>query len=239
MTEIDGRIAGTLKAISPPWLRRTRGGAIVGAFADVLDELLDFTAEGVRARFPGDWTDPFPLPIPYLASDALPVIGRERRISRGPDERDDVYAARLRRWWTDHQKRGGAIAMLRQIEAFWSESPKRVSLRYASGTRWTLDPTVLDADGLATITRSTHPSNADLTRWARMTVVYELDADPGVLSADDVLAYTTIPREWTAGHVVLRVIVTWGGAVWGDGTEWGDGVTVWGEGASILYDEGV
>jgi hypothetical protein len=239
VTEIDGRVAGTLRRISPPWLQRAKGGAIMGAFADVLDELLDFTAEGVRARFPGDWTDPFPLVIPYLASDSLATIGRERRISRGPEEDDDIYAARLRRWLTDHRTRGNAIAMLRQIEAFWAQSPKRVSLRYVSGTRWTLDPTVLDDDGLGTITRTTHPSNADTTRWARMTVVYELDADPGALTAAQIDAYTRIPREWTAGHVLLRVILTWGGAIWGDGTAWGDGVTTWGDGASVLYDEGV
>lgn len=241
MTDPAGRIGQTLTRISPRWLTRTRGGAIMGGFADVLDDVLELTSYGVRARFPGDWVDAFPLIVPYLASDSLATTGRERRISRGVDEDDDVYAGRLRRWWTDHQRRGNAIAMLRQIEAFWANAPKRVSLRYASGTRWTLDPTTLDAAGLGTITRTTTTSNADLTRWARMSVVYELDADPGALTDAQIDAYTRVPREWTAGHVVLQVVLIWSpGAMWGDGaTEWGDGVTTWGGGGVVLYDEGV
>lgn len=235
----DGLIAQTFVRIAPPWLMRRRGGAILGAFCDVLDDVLDFTAYGVRARFPGDWLDPFPMPIPYLASDSLSVVGRERRISRGPNEADDVYASRLRRWLVDHQRRGNPIAMLRQLEAFWVSAPKRISLRYARGTWWTLDPDTLDADGNATITRSTHTSNADPARWARMSVVYELDADPGSLSATDVDNFTRIPREWTAGHVLMQVVLLWSpGAMWGDGHEWGDG-TEWGGGGTVLYDSGV
>jgi len=220
----ESRIGSALIAIVPPWLQRTNGGAIVRAFGDVLDDVLFDTSEGVRARFPGH------------TEDALGAIGRERRISRGYSESSTAYASRLSRWRIDHRKRGGPIAMLRQLEAFWSASPKRISIRYASGTWWTLDPTTLDADGLGTITRSTHTSNADLTRWARCSVVYELTADPGTLTYADWQAYMQIPNEWNAGHVQLRVFATWnGGGMWGEGATWGGGDT-WGAGGVCISD---
>lgn len=219
----DGPIAGTLKRISPPWLQRTRGGALMGAFGDVLDAELETTAEGARARFPGKETT------------ALPTIGRERRISRGISETDAVYASRLRRWWIDHQKRGGAIAMLRQLEAFWATSPKRVSLRYPSGVWWTLG-----TDG--TITKSTHSTNADLTRWARLQVVYELPSNLGTISYSLYSSMMQVPREWIAGHVLLTVLaVRPGGEMWCDDGLWENDGVLWGGGivVSDLYPGGV
>lgn len=223
----DGPLARMIRRVSPPWLQRTRGGAIMGAFGDVLDDVLDLSGQSIRKRFPGDWQDTFPLPLPFLASDELAPIGRDRRIPRGPDERDDVYAARLRRWLEDHQRRGGALALLGQLAAFWSVAPKRVSLRYPSGVWWTLD-----TDG--TITRSIHPTNADLTRWARLTVVYELPSDPTPISFADFTAFTQIPREWNAAHVLLSVAATWPGAeMWCDDGLWEDDGTLWGGGVVV------
>lgn len=231
----DGRIAGTLKRISPPWLQRTRGAALLGAFGDVLDKVLDYTGGGIRARFPGDANGLVSGDLPTITADSLPSIGRERRISRGINETDEVYAARLRRWWIDHQKRGGAIAMLRQLEAFWATSPKRISLRYPSGTWWTLD-----TDG--TITKTTHSTNADLSRWARLQVVYELDADPGTISYATYSAMMQVPREWIAGHVLLTVLAVWpGGEMWCDDGIWTNDGVLWGGGIVIsdLYPDGV
>ena len=231
----DRRIAGTLKRISPPWLQRTRGGGVLGAFGDVLDDVLERSALGVRARFPGDdGGESFSGDMATVQASSIPVIGRQRRISRGPSETDAVYAARLRRWWTDHQRRGGAVAMLRQLEAFWAAAPKTIHLLYPSGQWWTLD-----TDG--TITRSTHSSNADLTRWARLLVVYDLDSDPNPISYADYLAYMQVPREWSAAHVLTTVVAMWpGGEIWTDDGLWEDDGTLWAGGTVIsdLYPDG-
>ena len=231
----DRRVAGTLKRISPPWLTRTRGGAMLGAFGDVLDDVLERSALGTRARFPGDdGGESFAVDMPTVQASSLPVIGRQRRISRGPSEADSVYAGRLRRWWTDHQKRGGAVAMLRQLEAFWAAAPKTIHLVYPSGMWWTLD-----TDG--TISRDQRTTNADLTRWARLLVVYEFDSDPSPISFADYSAYMQVPREWSAAHVLTSVVAIWpGGELWSDDGLWENDGVLWGGGVVIsdLFPDG-
>ncbi len=110
----------------PPWLRRTRGAALMGAFGAVLDTLSQRAAEGVRLRFPG------------FDVDALPMHGRERRIQRGPLETDERYAARLWGWRQAHRGRGGPYALLEQLRAYFADSPRQIDVVYHSGTRRSL-----------------------------------------------------------------------------------------------------
>ncbi len=201
--------------VMPPWLRRTNGAKLLWVIGVAVDSLADQTAAGVRTRFPG------------FVSDALPLIGRDRRIVRGPGESDANYAGRLLRWWDDHARRGGPYALLEQLFRFFGANIVQSDLVYHSGTRYVLDT-------LGTITRDVIAWGADGTAlWAQAWLFYRLDAHPGVLTEEEIAAYKAIPDAWNAGHVLrIENVLVWPGVeLWGypSGT-WGDPVdAVWPE----------
>lgn len=219
--------------VMPPWLRRTRGGKLVRAFGIVLDALADRVTDGVVARFPSE-----------LQDDALPYIGRDRRIVRGLNEPAATYAARLRRWWTDHKTRGNPIAMLRQLEAYYATAPKQIDLVYETGTRYTLDPTTLDADGLGTITKDSIEwrEGSDPAKWAQAWIFIRFPSAPTV-TYDEAQSVIAIVRDWSPGHVTRMRIwgIYPGGGLWGypEDEYWTDDVDTlfWGESDPIdFYD---
>lgn len=187
------RFESAILSVVPPWLRRTVGGKVMAAFGSVLDDLVDRNVASVRARFPGEY------------DDALPYLGRDRVITRGPNEPASTYSARLLRWWDDHKTRGGPYAMLNQLAAYTSDSPYQIDLVYHSGTRRTLN-----ADG--TITRDSITWGADGTAlWAQAWLFHRLSADPGTLTAEQEEQYKSIPRDWNAAHVLpIHVVLVWG-----------------------------
>ena len=74
--------------LAPPWLLRPNGAAFLGALGDGLDALAGSAKEAVKAR------------LPLLGpADALPQIGAERGINRGPNETVASYRARLVAAW--------------------------------------------------------------------------------------------------------------------------------------------
>lgn len=180
--------------VMPPWLRRTNGAKVLGAIGMQVDALADQTAAGVRARFPG------------FVEDALPLIGRERRIIRGPGETSATYSVRLRRWWDDHRRRGGAYALLEQLFAYYALAPRRLDVVAHSGTRYVVDET-------GEITRDVIEWGADGTDlWAQVWLFHRLDEAP-LITPEDVAVYLAIPREWSAGHVLpIPVWLIWPGA---------------------------
>jgi len=119
--------AGILK-VSPPWLRRTQGGALMQSFGKAIDGIVDRSIEAVAVRFP---STTYP--------GALPLISRDRRIRRGPQESDANFAARVLTWWTDHRTRGGPRALLRQLRAFWGGTIGTIELVYQSGRTHAID----------------------------------------------------------------------------------------------------
>jgi len=172
------------KVSLPPWLLRTEGLKLIGSLADVLEDHRDKLVAGVKLRFPGL----------YSIGDELALIGRERKIRRGPNETAAVYATRLPRWWEDHRTRGNAISLLEQM------------LAYLSGT---LDPPydVVSYRGV----RHVMDNNGNITRdvitwgtdgsglWARIWVfLYTAAAS---VTADELEAYAAIVRDWNAAHV--------------------------------------
>ncbi len=213
-----------------------------------IDTEADRTTEGVGLRFP-DATHP----------DALGLLGRERRILRGPGESAVTFARRLRLWWDSHRTRGGPYALLEQMHAFFLES-NNIPIQYIanSGTSVTVA-----ADG--TLTRSIVAGWAGdgeyPTKWARFFLVFFFDSDtlavplvtesgepilteggePIVvdvslfaLTADDIEILCTVPHEWDAAHIdrIYLVLVPDGGYAWGipDGIAWGDAGKTWGGG---------
>lgn len=125
---------GLVRKLTPPWLQRTEGAAVMEGIAQVLDEFVhDRIVQGVKLRFPG-------APPRALDEKALALIGRERRVRRGPGEDAATYAPRLRGWWDAHRTRGGPYALLEQLYAFfvgWLNV--RMDVVYYSGTRRWID----------------------------------------------------------------------------------------------------
>lgn len=115
----------------PPWLQRTHGARLLGGIGDVMDAQVQRAFEAVTLRFPR-----------ASETTALPYIGRDRRIRRGPAEPASTYAVRLRSWWGDHQTRGGPHVLLRQLHAYLlGFAPGQIDLVYQSGTRFICDET--------------------------------------------------------------------------------------------------
>lgn len=209
----DTGFADLVWRIGPPWLQRTWAQRILAAIAAPLDLLASLAATGVRARFPA-WSMP----------DALALLGRERRIRRGPAEIASVYAPRLVRWLDDHRGRGGAYALLAQLRAFWvgTHDGTHVVVSHR-GVRHT---SVGD-----TITRDVITWTADgSSSWAQFWVMLHVDADPRPV---DDSTYLAVPVDWSAAHVLREhVVVLWGhGRLWeypppsGDWDAWESGLT--------------
>lgn len=198
----------------PPWLRRATGGVVLSSIGEVMDSMIDRLGLAVQLRFPG--TD----------ESSLAVVGRERRIVRGPSESALAYAARVRQWRPAHRHRGSVYALLEQWHAYNADAPRRIDVVYNSGTRY-----VMESDG--TITRDILPDwTGDGTgRWARAWCFLYEDADPGPLTAAQEAAYTAIPRLWNAAHMLpLTVVILWPGVglwdyppgIWDEGEDWTD-----------------
>jgi len=241
------RFENATKAVAPPWLQRSIGGRFLGAIGKVVDDLVDRTALGVKARFPG-LTD---------ASDGLAYIGRDRLIRRGPNESDATYARRLRLWLDSHRTRGGPYALLEQLRAYWLDTlTVPIDVVYHDGTRRSIA-----ADG--TITRDSISWNPDgSNHWARIWIFFNLDDlhvldvtadmitdDGDTLVTDDgdtliaVLGegtvtdeiaeeFALVPRGWSAAHVEqIHVVLLYPGArLWGyprPVAKWGSGWGTW------------
>lgn len=180
----------TLRNYVPPWLS-DRPGKTVGfrylySMVALLDAGAQFITEGMQARMPGAGTP-----------TALPYIGRDRRIARGPLESDEAYAERLRRWRDTWKTAGNAISLLNNIAGFFAPSLPRLRLVTHSGVWYTREP-----DGTISIYRAL-PNNWDwdgkAALWGRFwLIIYPTGGKP----------YTT-------------------GGKWGGGTRsWGDGGTI-------------
>lgn len=240
------RFTSAMTRVVPPWLRRTVGARLMESLGEPLDDLVDRLVASIELRFPGVYSD-----------ESLPLIGRERRIRRGPGEPAETYARRLLPWWDDHRGRGGPYAMLRQLYAYFLDSLNvRMDIVYHSGTRrW------IDEDGA--ITRDAIEWNADGTdEWAHIWVFFylgadgavrrlvTLDGDPlitldgdslvtlggiiasGTVSEADAENFRAIPREWSAAHIpyVTIVLLYDGARLWGypqPVPEWGAPGAVW------------
>lgn len=207
----------------PPWLQRTIGAPFIRGLGDTLDDVSERTGESIDARLPR-----------AARPDALPYIGRDRKIVRGLNEADATYAARLSRWFIDHRRRGNAVALLRQLEAYYATAPHQIDVVYETGTRYRLDPTTLDAEGRGTITKDAIDwrQGSDPLKWSIAFIFVWYDSEPSILYAE-AQSVIAIARDWIPAHISQFPI--WGvfpdGDVWGypEGELWGaDDAETWG-----------
>lgn len=180
--------------ISPPWHLGPVAKKLRSAIMYALDGQVVIATEGVKAR------------MPELApEDALPIIGRDRRIVRGFLEGSASYRARLIRWLDDWRKAGSPYAIMGQVRGYTVPSTPRTRIVQTNGTvaNWY----TIETDG------STEWHRANVTNW---------DWDGG----------TDWSRFWVIIYSVSGPWVPegdWGGA----GEVWGDTSGTWGTSAMI------
>ncbi|WP_437982917.1 hypothetical protein [Sorangium sp. So ce117] len=123
----------TLRRYVPPWLSdrpgRTVGFRYLYATASVLDAGAEVLVQGLQARMPGLGTP-----------TALPYIGRDRRIVRGPAESDAAYGARLVRWLDYWRAAGNAYVLALALQGFLYPEHPRIRIVTRSGVWYTLEP---------------------------------------------------------------------------------------------------
>jgi hypothetical protein len=224
-----------VRKLSPSWLQNNNGWKLMYALALHLDVVVDMVTFGVWLRFPNRYSP-----------DSLGVIGRDRRIRRGPSETDEAYGNRLCFWLDDHRRRGNPYALLAQNHAYWEPTEFQMDMVYRSGRRF-----IQSEDGTEITVSDVDWSNFDSipAKWARWflffywpTTVHDdgmwgsgglWGLDNGVWGSDltvqQVADIRAVPRDWNAQHALGEVILLnagkdlWGypAGTWGDSGVWG------------------
>lgn len=101
------RFRNFMRAIAPRWLVEGEGGLVLTSLGLTMDAVVEHARQGARARFPE-----------LAPADALPAMGRDRRIRRGLSEPADVYRVRLLNWIDDWKVAGNPYALMKQLRAF-------------------------------------------------------------------------------------------------------------------------
>lgn len=186
--------------LSPPRLRTERAAKLVYSMVGLpLDLVAQASLEAAKVGFP--------LECP---ADALPYLGRDRGIRRGPQEPEESYRQRLLIWIESWRKAGIGRGMLDQLAGFLT--PNECVLRI-----WTQTGMVYtrEADGTFSVVRAgsgVWDWDGHTELWARFwVVIYSVDGVPW-------------ERDGT----------------WGDGELWGETVDgTWGSTATINEVEGI
>lgn len=179
----------SVRRLSVTWLVGARAERFLYAIAIQLDALADMTVAGIKLRFPG-----------FYSFDSLSQLSRDRRIRRGLTESPDTFADRLTRWLPDHQRRGGAYALLEQLHAFFAPNNFPIDLLYKSGRRYRMD-------AAGNITRDIYSGTLPTAQWPRWTLFYYTDAFPGPLTDAQKETLSVVPKEWIAAHITGRVLL--------------------------------
>jgi hypothetical protein len=111
---------------------------VAEAAALLFDVLIEGLYDGRLASMPGQM-DGIPDLGGFLSLDALPFIGRDRRIKQGPTESPLAYARRLRGWLGVLRRAATAFGVLEQLHGVLAPSPPRVRLVGANGVWYTRD----------------------------------------------------------------------------------------------------
>lgn len=211
----------SILAISPPWLLGRVGEGIQYAEGIVIDGLMQWAIEGVKASMPGVGTP-----------DALYLIGRDMLIDRGPHEVDDHYAERLQGAVDSHRVKGSGPELLRQLAAWFSPSVATPIRLVSNRAVWhEIDLTTLIVTKTNVGTNWTWDAYAGI-RWWRGWVILDSSAGPWTAdlwddtddslwgdggtwgsdaTVDEVAQLHRIVDKWKPAHITcVNIIVTFG-----------------------------
>lgn len=171
------------RKVMPPWLQVGNAQKIFYAMTIQLDALVEALPASIKIRYPN-----------LYSAESLPLIGRQRRIRRGPNESAESYGKRLRRWLDDHPRRGGPYALLEQLRAYFLPLKFPMHLIYRSGARY-----VMNEDGAVARDVITTEHFDQWARWWLLLYSDDLEATDAELAA--------VPQEWIAAHMLGEVLV--------------------------------
>lgn len=123
----------------PGWMKRSallHWRDIAGVLSSGIDAIMEGVEDG-RAASLG-------------TNDALPLMGRDRRIVRGYTELRGDYLIRLSNFRPSWRTSGLALGMLKQLQGVNTPNPPKVRLVTGSGVWYSLDP-----DGTFTVNNTT------------------------------------------------------------------------------------
>jgi hypothetical protein len=233
-------------SILPAWLQGPNGLAYAGALGSLKDTLGNYVRAAATAGCP-------------LATmpDALPAIGYERQLIRGPAETDAQYAERLRTAFDAWGMAGTPLGMLLQIEVLYPGIP--VVIVQQAARAFTLNPdtslpalqrlviTNLNGGGWVFDANSGLPPSQGF--WSRFGVLFpgplpptwtDIESPPTTSTApttaevNNLIAIVNKWRPAKATAVWIKVVTSgliWGWPVtnlWGNsGLTWGGTVCTW------------
>jgi hypothetical protein len=185
-----------VRRLVPPWLSDrsprplTVGFRLIYAMGTALDGIFEWTVQGLSSKFPG-----------FGTPTALPYIGRDRGVIRGPNESDESYAARLIPWLDAWRTAGSPVTVLKQLRPFFlPDAPPPMRTVTNSGTWYVYDA---DTETVSVSKLANWNWDDKPELWARLWLI--IDSSTGFPWGPD---------------------GTWGdGNAWGDGRTWGTDAT--------------
>lgn len=189
---------GLRKFMAPRAFTEGEGGLVGYALDLMRDALLQRVYLGHLARFPQNGANGETAP-----PDALVHHGRDRLMYRGIFETDAEYAARLVTWRDEHETRGNAFTLMRQLHAYVGTT-HGVSFRTVDvrGNFYSRSSTGVETSSLATQLwdwDGDTSTTGDTTRWSRFWVIIY----PGTL-------WSVTTDEWAGGQSWGDVDQVWG-----------------------------
>lgn len=116
-------------AQAPPCLSDDEGAKVLFTMGAMLDAELEYTAHGIRARFPD-----------YGSEDTLAAIGRDRQVIRGAFESGPTYGGRCRQWLANWALAGNPFAILAELRAYLAPYELRMRIVNRYGCWYTINP---------------------------------------------------------------------------------------------------
>lgn len=159
----------TVFRIGTPWMMRRVFARIRWGTALLLDADWSLLEEGIKLRMPGVGNP-----------EALPYIGNDRQIDRGPYESDATYIERLKDAFDTWKKAGSVAVVLEQLRYYFADGPLVPPIRAVAdrGVWHEIDPVT------AAITKTVaSPSNWEWdahtgSRWWRGWIIIDSSAGP-------------------------------------------------------------
>lgn len=120
-----------IRSLSAPWLQDGTGERLSYPAGLATDAVVEAATQGTLAHMPTRGT-----------ADALPIIGADRGpITRGPNESDAGYRARLQRAPGDWARWGSPFGINEQVAAYFLPALPKVQIVTDSGHWYTTQPT--------------------------------------------------------------------------------------------------
>lgn len=191
---------GILTRVVPRWLKGPNAQSIlytIGACTDAIGETL---LAGLYARLPGHSAG---------TSEALPYLGRDKGITRGPSETDAAYALRVSKALDSWSTAGNVYTLIAQLREWWAPYYRPFRIVTNSGVWYDVAP-----DGTVTKT-ATSPNNWNWDghpeRWFRFWIIFAaapfvrwMIGDGHRIGMSGLTIGSTMPSFWYAG---IRSIV--------------------------------